>query len=353
MAALAPFLEQHRDSLTRRWMAKVRAALPSERRLDDAELLDSILFFLDEVIAGVKRGGPLPDGGRSVAGAHGAERQALDRDVTDVISEYGLLFESVVEECAAHGVPPFEPREYAVLVVALVTGAAEAARAYAALRDAQQRKQSWEHFAFLAHEIRNPLQTARLALTLARSAGVEKALPSVQRSLAQIAELLDRALVEARLRSIGSGAELHREETDLTTLLASAIEAVQPDADTRQIRIALACEKASMTVDRRLLRSALGNLLHNAVKFTRSHGTVTLRGRAGLIEVEDECGGLRPGDETKIFQTFQQVGEDRSGFGLGLAIAREAVEAHGGRISVRNRPGKGCVFSVELPETSG
>jgi hypothetical protein len=67
------------------------------------------------------------------------------------------------------------------------------------------------------------------------------------------------------------------------------------------------------------------------------------------IEVADACGGLPPGKVDDLFAPLVQRGENRSGFGLGLAIARQAVEAHGGSIDVRDDPGDGCVFTIELP----
>jgi signal transduction histidine kinase len=68
-----------------------------------------------------------------------------------------------------------------------------------------------------------------------------------------------------------------------------------------------------------------------------------------LVEIEDECGGIpeRKGD---LFQPFgNRRGRDRSGLGLGLSIARQAVRAHSGDIRVRNMPGKGCVFTIDVP----
>ncbi len=68
-----------------------------------------------------------------------------------------------------------------------------------------------------------------------------------------------------------------------------------------------------------------------------------------VIEVADECGGI-PESTGDPFQSFgEQRGRDRTGLGLGLAIARKAVRAHGGDIYIRNTPGKGCVFSIEVP----
>jgi signal transduction histidine kinase len=112
----------------------------------------------------------------------------------------------------------------------------------------------------------------------------------------------------------------------------------------------------SIDADPQLLTSAVMNLLHNAFKNTPSGGHVVLRARAEegrlLIETEDECGGL-PQGKGDLFQVFgDRRGSDRSGLGLGLSIARKAVRAHGGEIHIRNMPGKGCVFVIEVPLTA-
>jgi signal transduction histidine kinase len=95
------------------------------------------------------------------------------------------------------------------------------------------------------------------------------------------------------------------------------------------------------------------NLVSNALKFTPAGRRVILRAYQRdaniVIEIEDECGGIpeRTGDP---FQPFgDQRGADRSGLGLGLFIARKAVRAHDGEIYIRNLPGHGCIFSIELP----
>lgn len=95
------------------------------------------------------------------------------------------------------------------------------------------------------------------------------------------------------------------------------------------------------------------NLLHNAFKYTPMGGHVVVRARAKderlFIEVEDECGGI-PASKSDLFKAFgDRRGVDRSGLGLGLSIVRGAVRSNGGDISVRNMPGKGCVFVIELP----
>ncbi len=68
-----------------------------------------------------------------------------------------------------------------------------------------------------------------------------------------------------------------------------------------------------------------------------------------LIEVQDECGGLPPGKSDELFRPFEQRGADHTGLGLGLTISLKGVRANGGEIQVRDVPGSGCVFTVDLP----
>jgi signal transduction histidine kinase len=108
-----------------------------------------------------------------------------------------------------------------------------------------------------------------------------------------------------------------------------------------------------VNADPELLASAMMNLLSNAFKFTRAGGHVTLRAYGQehqvRIEVADECGGI-PESSGDLFKPIgDRRGNDRSGPGLGLAIARKAVGAHDGDLQVRNIPGHGCVFIADLP----
>ena len=67
------------------------------------------------------------------------------------------------------------------------------------------------------------------------------------------------------------------------------------------------------------------------------------------IEIEDECGGLPPGKAEQLFGAFRQLGANKAGLGLGLYISRRGVESSGGKLSVRDVPGSGCVFTIDLP----
>jgi signal transduction histidine kinase len=158
---------------------------------------------------------------------------------------------------------------------------------------------------------------------------------------------VSQTLVAVQLKS---GVEPHREALDVAEL----IEDIQTvSLVVRGIELHASVEPGlHVHADPRLLGSALTNLVQNAIKFTRNDGHIEIRGKhvdAGIcIEVEDECGGLTVPPED-LFVPFVQACKRRSGVGLGLTITRDAIEAHGGTLSVENLPGKGCVFRVQLP----
>jgi signal transduction histidine kinase len=163
--------------------------------------------------------------------------------------------------------------------------------------------------------------------------------------------MIDNTLAHASLKL---GVEPKLETLVLSDLLHDIELDVDADAQERGIALAISASGCNtVSADPRLLRSAVFNLIHNALKFSHVRSTVAVTARAdakgATIEVADSCGGLPPGKTDDLFTPLVQRGENRSGFGLGLAIARQAVEAQGGTIDVRNVPGDGCVFTIDLP----
>ena len=171
----------------------------------------------------------------------------------------------------------------------------------------------------------------------------------LDRGLNRLDALINQLVLTAHLQA-GAKPELKR--TVLQELLREVRDTTVLERDI-DICVAVDCDMLEVDVDERLIFSALSNLTQNAVKFTKSGGHVTVRARAEethiLIEVEDECGGLPPGETEELFEPYVQRGHDRRGLGLGLSITREAIRLHGGELLVRNLPGKGCVFAVRLP----
>jgi signal transduction histidine kinase len=147
----------------------------------------------------------------------------------------------------------------------------------------------------------------------------------------------------------------NREQLLVAGFIDEIASASTLDANARGVRLVVTRvdDALAITADRQVLAAVVGNLLQNAFKFTRPRTTVTLRVGASaervLIEIQDECGGLPSGDVNELFRPFEQRSADRSGMGLGLAFSRWGAEANDGRIYARNLPGRGCVFTVDLP----
>ena len=179
----------------------------------------------------------------------------------------------------------------------------------------------------------------------------EWALNLLERNLTALRELIDEVLIADSLQG---HVELRRESLDVRALLEEIVTDAKASAEQRHIALVVhAPSPLPLSGDKRLLRSAISNVLGNAIKFSHEGEPVTIRAmqyeESIVIEVEDRCGGLPEGTGDELFKPFVQRGEDRTGFGLGLAIVKQALETHGGRVSVHNLPGKGCVFSLQLP----
>jgi signal transduction histidine kinase len=271
-----------------------------------------------------------------------------------VVREYGALHKAVILVAKREGLAVTD-RERDVLDECIVSGIAEAVSQYERQRDAELQRHMNEHFAFIAHELRNPLGSSLAAISMLERKGLfdskERFSRVLSRSLTRMHELIDDTL---RVAQLASGITLHREPVMLGALLEDMDVAAIASADERSISLSFRIQGDQViSVDRRLVQSALSNLVRNAVKFSHEHGNVEVRARCdnerAVIEVEDSCGGLPDGTVQQAFMPFAQLGSDRSGFGLGLAIAKQAADAHGGVIRIQNLPGKGCIFSLELP----
>jgi signal transduction histidine kinase len=207
----------------------------------------------------------------------------------------------------------------------------------------------------LAHELRNHLHIATLVIAAikAGNVGISGATAAVlDRSLLGMRGLIDHALAEVR---VNARMPPRREAIKLAHFLENIKVSASFDALARGTPFTMApvADDISVYAEPEMLAAAVGNLLQNAFKFTKHRTEVWLRANAvddrGLIEVEDRCGGLPAGAAETMFLPFAQCGDDRSGLGLGLDISRRSVEANGGVLTVRNVPGTGCIFTIDLP----
>ena len=213
-----------------------------------------------------------------------------------------------------------------------------------------------ERVGYLAHELRNLVTTAIFAFEVLKTGNVGIAGSTgavLQRSLIGLKDLIGRTLAEVRLT---------RGQQNRERFLVSGFidELTQTALLTRGRDIAFTAlpveDDVAIEGDRQVLMAVMRNIVQNAFKFTRPGTTVTLRVGASvervLIEVEDGCGGLPGGDANELFRPFEQRGANRTGMGLGLSFSRWGAEANSGRIYARNLPGRGCIFTLDLPRVA-
>jgi signal transduction histidine kinase len=351
-------LAAKRADVLQRWRVHVHGAF-SPDSMPLLELVDHIPQFLDEIVAALRADAGLPPVGSTAeegatASEHGAQRLRLGFSLDAVVREYGPLRDAIIASARDAGAE-LTIREMQIVFDAIVSGIAHAVSEYSRQRDAELLRQANEHFAFIAHELRDPLSSATMAFHVLKTEGrlpaESRAVGALERGLARTSELVDQTLQIAR---VASGIELRREWTTFSALFADVELGAVPEAQSKGVELRVSMEHDErVSLDARLMRSALGNLLRNAVKYTAAGSTVALRGQVlngrAVIEIEDCCGGLPPGKVEEAFAPFVRLDNRPGGFGLGLAIAKQAVDAHGGSIRVQNLPGKGCVFVLELP----
>ncbi len=213
----------------------------------------------------------------------------------------------------------------------------------------------------VSHELRTPLASLKAAIeTLQEGALADPAV--AQDFLARAASEVDRlvSLVEEllELSQLEAGVlPLSRRTVDAGELLQRAVERMRPQAERKGLRLLArdAPGLPSLNADAERLERAILNLLDNAIKFTPAGGTVEASvapcPEGVLITVRDTGPGIEREDLPRIFERFYKADRSRQsgGAGLGLAIARHIVEAHGGRIWADSRPGHGTTFSILLP----
>ena len=370
---LHEFLSANRTDLIERCRNKVNKRLAP--RVSNAELAHGIPRFLDQLIktlqveqtsepmlsrkvSGPSGGGRVASEIGSTASLHGRELSLHGFTVDQVVHDYGDLCQAITDLAFDRGAQ-IETDEFRTLNRCLDNGIADAVTEYAfqrtALTEDNSVKAFNERLGFLAHELRNHIQTATLALTAIRagSVGLTGATGAVlDRALIGMRSLIDRSLADVRA---AAGIPPRYKLISVADFVAELRISASLEARTRECSLTVGDVDAGLAldVDPDMLFAAVGNLLQNAFKFTQRHTEVSLNVYAVAgrirIDVEDHCGGLPHGFVEQIFLPFKQHGSDRSGLGLGLAICHRSVVANSGVLSVRDIPHTGCVFTIDLP----
>ncbi|WP_226470293.1 sensor histidine kinase [Luteimonas panaciterrae] len=370
---LHQFLKANRPELIARCRAKVAArSLPGK---PERELDHGITVFLDQLIktlrveqstepmrsrkvSGPAGGTPSLSEMGETAAQHGRELLQHGFTVDEVVHDYGDLCQAVTDLAFEQGAS-IEVDEFRTLNRCLDNAIAVAVMEFGYQRDFvvadKQANELNERLGSFAHELRNLLATATLAVAVIKegNVGLSGATGTVlDRSLVGLRNLIDRSLAEVRMEA---GLPVEHQLFSLADFIAEVKMSASLEAQLHDciLIVSVVDPRLAIAGDHDLLMSAIGNLLQNAFKFTKPNSEVTLNAYAAadriLIDVEDNCGGLPAGDAERMFRPFIQNDTNKSGLGLGLSIARRSVEVNGGVLSVRDVPGSGCIFTIDLP----
>ncbi len=212
-----------------------------------------------------------------------------------------------------------------------------------------------------SHELRTPLTAIRavgeVALRNAKDeTGLRETVGSMLEEATRLTRLIDAMLMLSRADS--GRIPVNRRESSLHDLVAEVAAQLSVLAEDKNQSIVVAADPAAVSanVDPVILRLALVNLVDNAIRYSPAGGRIDLEvsngGREATIDVRDQGPGVSPIHQQRIFERFYRVDEARSrqdgGAGLGLAIARWAVEVHDGRLEIISEPGAGSVFRIRL-----
>jgi CheY-like chemotaxis protein len=232
------------------------------------------------------------------------------------------------------------------------------------LRAADQRKDAF--LAILAHELRNPLAPLRTGIELLRlggdkPGGLKKVLPVLERQVAHMVRLIDDLLDVSRITS--GKIQLQRQPASLTDLVNGAVDANRAAIDSAGLTLTISLPETPciLDVDPTRFTQVLSNVLNNATKFTDPGGTITIAATVAndvsppllSISIADSGAGIAPSTLPHVFELFVQgetPGRGKQGLGIGLGLAKQLVEMHGGAIEAHSDGvGRGSVFTIRIP----
>jgi hypothetical protein len=367
---LYEFLQSNREALIALCGAKTAqrcapspagAELPNGIRIFMQQLIDMLRLGADADPA--NRRGWISDFSRAAnaqtleeidaaAAKHGAALLAHGFSVDQVVHDYGDLCQAITELAWTKKVP-ISAGNFRTLNRCLDNAIAGAVEEYAHQRDMlifrEDAEAMHERLGHLADELRAQVDSAMLAASAIKSGGVGAAGATgaaLDRSLERMRNIIDRSLAEIRL---SAGMTTRLERIAVADLISEIRVLGEHEAKVKGCTLAVGGVDRDLAVraDRALLSSAVGKLLRSALKHTPPKGEVLLRTRATVtrvgIDIEDQCGGLPPEDGASLEQ--RAADRRRSDH----ALEMRAAEAAGGRLRLRNSPGRGCVFTIELP----
>jgi len=394
LSKLGDYLLAHRDEIIGEWLRAVEQNpdIISSHHLEYKELIDHLPKLCQDLAELLKA--PPSNQNRSevlrAARAHGKYRWRQGYRLEEVIREASIvrrvLFHNWVDAYARE-VPEFDgqirraaeniihqavddvisdsaeqfveeqQKSTSDLNAKLADALAEVRHEKAAADAANQAKDRF--LAMLSHELRTPLNPillwANATLEEEQTApSLKEGIQMVRRNVELEASLIDDLLDLARIT--GGKLQLHLQLSDAATLFRDALEMVKAESVRKQLemRVELSATNHRVIVDSARIQQVFWNILKNAQQFTPERGTISIRSfnerqEKLLFEITDSGKGIEPDLLPKIFDAFEQGVAPVQGLGLGLAISKAIIDAHGGKIYASSKGrGTGATFTIEL-----
>lgn len=361
---LGALITQQGDALLSTWRQQVKQ-LASARNLDTPTLNDHIPQLLDELADALNS---RSEGGISEALAkgsppvHGLERFREGYDIEEVVAEYNIL-RGCIHDLAQNNGLSLMGQSFRIMNGVLDRAIGLAVQTYATERALELQKRREEYLAFVAHDLRTPLNAIALAASSLEETfrdgnardDTKCMLKTLGRNVQQLQRRVEKIIQENTNLSTESRIKLECREFDLWSLVEALIYDLSPMAKTSGTELVNEVPRHLVVyADASLLKRIFQNLISNAIRHT-AHGKVLLGARDcspdGTIEcwVIDDGAGIPKEKLERVFGERENDSMDGSGLGLGLAIIKTFVEAHGGRVSVESSEGKGSKFRFTLP----
>lgn len=364
--ALADHIENEQEDLLHRWREQVRE-LPSASVLDTPTINDHIPDLLAELVQALRRGS-----GETIAEAllddsppiHGVQRFNDEFDIEEVVAEYNMLRGCIHDLAGRHDLS-MQGMPFHVLNRVLDSAIGSAVQAFSAQQALEVLQRRQEYLAFVAHDLRTPLNavslSARVLETLlaeqvSTQPNAEKMFRTLDRSVATIQALVDRVVKENSGLETEVGAKLERRTFYLWPLVESLLHDLHPVAGSGSTSLINDVpEELVVNADATLLRRILQNLIANAITYT-PRGEITIGAESSdnsdvvTCFVRDDGEGIPADKLEQVFLKHRTDNEKSGGLGLGLAIVKTFVEAHGGVVTVETEIGAGTTFRFTLPE---
>ncbi|HEY4255951.1 MAG TPA: sensor histidine kinase [Candidatus Udaeobacter sp.] len=365
LSELAALIRQQRDALLSSWRQQVKQ-LRSARNLDTPTLNDHIPQLLDELADALKSRSPdrtIPKAlAKGSPPVHGLERFREGYDIEEVVAEYNILRGCVHDLVKNHGFS-LEGDSFHIVNGVLDRAIGLAVQTYATERALELQKRREEYLAFVAHDLRTPLNAVAVAASILEETfrdgnareDTEWMLKSLRRNAQELQGLIEKIIQENTNLCTESRIKLERREFELWPLVEAVIYDLRPLAKTSGTQLVNEVpHHLVIYADASLLKRVFQNLISNAVRHT-AHGRVVLGARESSSDRTVECwvvddgAGISMDMLEKFFDELESDSANGNGLGLGLAIIKSFVEAHGGRVNVESRQGMGSKFRFTLP----